>query len=85
MSAIELRLSDDDFRRAQARAAELGYKSVAAYVESLIRTDVELPVSEEIEAKVLEALKSPGREVTPADWEERRRRLTERFGQARAG
>jgi hypothetical protein len=85
MRAIELQLSEEEQRLAEGRAAELGYKSLAAYVESLVRADVEVPISEELEAKLLEARKSPGREITPADWEEKRRRLTERFGQAKAG
>jgi hypothetical protein len=36
-----------------------------------------IPVSEELEAELLCGLRSPAREMTPSDWDEKRRRLCE--------
>jgi len=36
-----------------------------------------IPVSEELEAELLRALRTPAREMTPSDWDEKRRRLCE--------
>ena len=44
-----------------------------------------IPVSEELEAELLRALRTPARETTPADWDAKRRRLIERHRQAKAG
>ena len=62
---------------ARARAAEQGFASVDAYVASLIEADRAVPVSEELEADVLAGLASPAREMTPAGWDEMRRRFRE--------
>jgi hypothetical protein len=85
MSSVNLNLPEQQFREAKARAAELGYPSVEAYITSLVAADVEMPISEELEAELLQALKTPAREFTPADWDEKRRRLIEKFSKAKAG
>ena len=85
MSALRVTLSDDELRQAEARAKELGYSDVEAYVAAVVRADVELPVSEELVASLLLALGTPARELTPADWDEKRRRLVEQHRQAKAG
>jgi hypothetical protein len=85
MSTLQLTLSEDERRNAEVRAKELGFSSVEAYALSLIAADVELPVSEELEAELLQAMKTGLREVTPADWDEKRRRVIERYRQAKAG
>jgi hypothetical protein len=84
MATLQLTLSDDERRLAETRAKELGFKSVEAYAQSLISADVELPISQELEAELLAAMKTPLREMTPADWDEKRRRLIERHRQAKA-
>jgi hypothetical protein len=84
MATLQLTLSDDERRLAETRAKELGFKSVEAYAQSLIAADVELPISQELEAELLAAMKTPLREMTPADWDEKRRRLIERHRQAKA-
>ena len=85
MAETTLNLSDEDRRRAMARAAELGYSTVEDYLLSLIHADTELPVSQELEDELLKSLQSPGREFSPAVWEEKRRRLIENHQQAKAG
>ena len=84
MPTLQLTLSDDERSRAETRAKELGFPSVEAYAQSLIATDVELPISEELEAELLAAMKTPVRDMTPADWDEKRQRLIERHRQAKA-
>lgn len=44
------------------------YSSVSEYVRELIRADEKRKAEEELKAKLLEGLKSPGSELTPADW-----------------
>ena len=85
MSAIQINLSDRERTDAAARAAELGYASVEEYVADLVRADVELPVSEELEAELLRGLQRPAREMTAADWDEKRRWLIERHRNVKAG
>ncbi len=82
---IDLQLSEDDRKKVEARATELGYATPDDYVVSLVEADLEVPISEEVEVELLEAMKSPGREMTPADWQEQRRRLIARYGKAKAG
>ena len=84
MPTLQLTLSDDERRLAETRAKELGFPSVEAYAQSLISADVELPISEELEAELLAAMQTPVREMTPADWDEKRRLLIERHRQAKA-
>jgi hypothetical protein len=83
--ALELQLTEEQTKKVKARAAELGYSSIESYVRSLIEADTEeQELPEEIEAQLLEALKSPLREMRPADWDEMRRRLIEQH-QRKAG
>ncbi|MDQ3440854.1 MAG: hypothetical protein M3478_10945 [Planctomycetota bacterium] len=85
MRTLQVTLTDDERRDAETRARELGFSSVEAYARSLIASDVELPVSAELEAELLQAMSTPARQMTPADWDEERRRLIERQRQAKAG
>jgi len=85
MPMTSLKLSDDERRRAMARAAELGFSTLEDYLLSLIHADTELPVSQELEEELLKSLQSSAREFSPAVWEEKRRRLIEQHHQAKAG
>jgi hypothetical protein len=85
MPAIQINLSERERTDAAARAAESGYASVEEYVADLVRADVELPVSEELEAEIARGLERPAREMTAADSDEKRRRLIERHRNAKAG
>jgi antitoxin ParD1/3/4 len=44
------------------------YSSVSEYVRELIRADEKRKAEEALEAKLLEGLKGPERELTPAEW-----------------
>jgi hypothetical protein len=85
MPAINLNLSDDEQKKAKLRASELGFSSLESYLHSLISADVDAPLSDELEAELLKALDKPGREMSPGDWQEKRRRLVEKHRQAKAG
>jgi hypothetical protein len=85
MSSINVEISDGERKQAEARAAELGFARLEDYVAALVRNDVELPLSDELEAELLRSLQTPAREISPADWDEKRRRMLERHGQAKAG
>jgi len=85
MPNANLNLSAEDKTKAAARASELGYASVEAYLHSLIIEDLESPLGEELEAELLKALDKPSHEISPGDWQEKRRRLIEKYRQAKAG
>jgi hypothetical protein len=90
MSQITINLPDDLQPLAEARAAESGHSSIATYVESLVRYDAEVPSIDcgapahltvrsraELEAALREGLASPMEPVTPDDWAELRRAISE--------
>ena len=85
MDRLEIEIPHDLRDRLEARAAELGFARVEEYVESLIRDDIEIPVSDELEAELRKSMETPGREITPAEWARKRRSIVERFGPAKAG
>jgi hypothetical protein len=85
MPTLQLTLTDRQRRDVEARARELGFSSVEDYAQSLISADVELPLPEDLEAELLKSRKTPLREMTPADWDEKRRQLIEKHRQAKAG
>jgi antitoxin ParD1/3/4 len=60
-----------------------GYSSVSEYVRELIRADQKRKVEERIDALLLEGLDSGEPiPVTKEYWEEKKRKLTERLGNA---
>ena len=69
-------IAEDLRALAAEQAARKGAESVADYVDTLIRIDMLQNRREEIEAKLLAALKSGDPiKVTPEYWAEKRRRL----------
>jgi hypothetical protein len=85
MATLVLNLTEDEQRAAKTRAEELGYETLEAYIVSLVSSDAELPVSDQLEGELLKAMATPAREMSPADWNEKRRRLIEQHRQAKAG
>lgn len=70
----------------QARVSEGGYSSVSEYVRELIRSDQRRRSEERIDALLLEGLDSgESIVVTPECWEEKKRKLAERFGKPPGG
>jgi hypothetical protein len=96
MTTINLNLPDDLKAQVERRATEAGYASIGAYIEDLLRADshdidygapphLTVTSSADLESKLLEGLNSPTREMTDADWEEKRRRLIERHSRRSGG
>ena len=63
----------------EKQASEEGYRTVGAYIQSLVQAAKKRQTEENLHALLLQGLKS-GKpiEVTPAYWEAKRRRLAER-------
>lgn len=96
MPKLTIELSEELQAEAEARAAASGHATVADYLSSLVRADVELSrgmpgrvtVSsrQEVEAKLGEALDGTSREVDLDEWVgEHVRRVTLRHGRSKAG
>ena len=96
MARLSIEIPEHLRAKAEARAAESGHASVEQYVQALVRSDLEGAVEDEdfgapdgltvrsrgdLEAKLLEGLDSPASEMTGADWDAIRRKITERRGQ----
>ena len=95
-TVLNIQVADDLKEALASRASESGYPSVEAYVEELVRAEVRRveygapgrlqPGSrQELEAMIREGVDSPVREMSPADWQEMRRRLVEGRGKQKAG
>ena len=77
MVRLNLTVSEDVRARAESQAADRGFPSVDAYVASLVDADSAVPLSDALEKEILAGLASPSHEMTPADWDEMRRRYRE--------
>jgi len=67
MTVLQVSLPDEVKSAAEARAAAAGYRSIDAYIASLILADDLLPISAELESELLKGLNSgPAVEVTAA-------------------
>ena len=79
MTRLEIALPDEIQAAAEAQASQRGYPNAKAYVESLVSSEIERRRAKAaLEAKLIEALDTPAREITAADWAEMRRRFEER-------
>jgi hypothetical protein len=85
MSVAKVTLPDKLNQLAMARASERGCKTLEEYVRLLIREDSPSPINEQIEAQLLESLRSPARKVTSQFWSEKRRKLLQSHRRAKAG
>jgi antitoxin ParD1/3/4 len=66
------------------RMRDGGFSSVAEYVRTTVRADLERARKERLENLLLEGLESgDGAEVSPEYWEKRRRELNARLAQRR--
>jgi antitoxin ParD1/3/4 len=68
MQSMNISLPDPLKLFVDRQIAQGRYSSVSEYVRELIRADEKRKAEEELEAKLLEGLKSPESELTPADW-----------------
>jgi hypothetical protein len=79
MFQLTVSLNSDLRAFIEERTAAHGLESADDYIEFLLRGEILRLQRDQLEAKLLEALKSEPIEVTPVFWEERRRRLEERL------
>jgi antitoxin ParD1/3/4 len=68
MQSMNISLPDPLKQFVDRQIAQGRYSSVSEYVRDLIRADEAHKAREELEAKLLEGLKSPESELTSADW-----------------
>jgi hypothetical protein len=76
MGNSTITLPDHVKQLAEARAAMGGFAGANEYVEALILSDAAEPIGARLEAHLLRAMESPGKQLTPADWDANRARLT---------
>ncbi len=93
MAHLSIELPEDLSEQVRSRAVEAGHPSVAAYVQSLLRDDIQLgnagtPAAQkfhdatELAAMLQVGLDSgPAVEVTDADWERKRQGLIKRHSE----
>jgi len=84
MGTLTTDLPDDIYASVAARAALGGFARVEDYLRAIIVAGLGEPISKELEEKLLEGLDSPSREMTPADWEAKKRELIEWHGKCNA-
>jgi len=68
MQSMNISLPDPLKQFVDGQIAQGRYSSVSEYMRELIRADEKRKAEEHLEAKLLEGLNSPERELTPADW-----------------
>lgn len=69
----------------QQQAVATGCSTASEYVRRLIHADQKARAKEELETKLLEALSSPEREMTPEAWSEVKEQVLSRIEARRAG
>jgi hypothetical protein len=77
MTTVTISLPQDVKELAEAEAARAGH-SLDEYVARLILSQADRPIGAETEAELLKGLRSPGRELSPADFEARKHTLATR-------
>jgi plasmid stability protein len=96
MTTLSIHLPDELKAALAKRAAESGHASVEAYVEELLRDEAtqidhgapagqHVSSRQDLEALIRDGANSPAREMTPADWDDMRRRMIDRNRQQKAG
>ena len=97
MATVSIDISDELRAKMQERAADTGHSTIEQYIEWLIREDadsvdfgapdhLEVQLPEQLEAMLDHAMQTPAREMTAADWAEKKRKLIAKYGpQSKAG
>jgi hypothetical protein len=83
MTRIDVSLPEDLKAFAEAEATRTGHANVGEYVVDLLREAERRSAKLKLEAKLLGALDSPGREVTNQDWDAMDQRFEARHAQDR--
>lgn len=83
METLNLDLPEPMRRFVQERATEGGYGSAGEYLRALIQADQQRQAQEHVDALLLEGLDS-GEPIPVTDefWEQKKRKLIERFGES---
>jgi len=74
MPTITITIPDDLLRLAKSRATAAGCADVGEYLTALLVGAVGLPLSREVEDALLQGMDSQPRELSAAEWDEKRRR-----------
>lgn len=83
METLNLDLPESMRRFVQERATEGGYGSASDYLRALIQADQQRQAQERVDALILEGLDSGEPiDITDEYWEQKKRKLIERFGEA---
>ncbi len=83
METMNIALPESMKHFVQERVTEGGYSSASEYVRELIRADQKRRIEERIDTLLLEGLDSGEPiSVTQEYWEEKKRKLAERLGEA---
>jgi hypothetical protein len=75
MTTATITLPADIKRLAESRAAAAGYDDADGYIAAMILAGAGEPISPELETQLLKSLQKPGRVMTAADWDAKRRQL----------
>jgi antitoxin ParD1/3/4 len=70
MQSMNISLPDPLKQFVDGQIAKGRYSSASEYVRELIRADEKRKAEDELEAKLLDGLKSSKTSLTPADWKE---------------
>jgi antitoxin ParD1/3/4 len=80
MTSLNISLPEALRRFVDQQVASGGYGTASEYVRELLRrAQKEHEEQERLESLLLEALKSPAREMTPEEWDDIRREALERL------
>ena len=83
MTTMNISLPEEMKAFIDVQLAREGYASASEYLRSLIREAQKRQARQELEARLLEGLQSPAREMADADWAELRARVVERSPELR--
>jgi antitoxin ParD1/3/4 len=84
METMNIALPESMKHFVQERVTQGGYSSTSEYIRDLIRADQKRKTEERIDALLLEGLDSGDPiPVTQEYWDEKKRKLAERLGQAK--
>jgi antitoxin ParD1/3/4 len=75
MATMNISLPEPMKQFVEEQVGKGGYASVSEYLRELIRDAQRRAAKRDLEAKLLEGMDSPAREMTPADWDALRRRV----------
>ena len=83
MTTMNISVPDEMKAFIEAQVSREGYASASEYLRALIREAQKRQARQELEAKLLEGLRSPASEMTESDWAALRQRIYERSPELR--